>query len=112
MKKIIIICVTVILVVGLSILVMNIDTTKVKTMKCSISGKTENGTEVKSDYTITYKGKYVKKVTSVESASINNKDTINAYKDKVEETYTIKKEIMDYAKKRYYQFSQYLKNKL
>ena len=69
---------------------------KTKTLTCTLSGTVMEGTTIDTKYTITYTGKYVDKVESVEKVKSNQPTILNAYKQTVEATYSPYKDIKYY----------------
>ena len=71
-------------------------TKKEKTLKCTMDATLTEGTKTKNVYTVTYAGKYVKLVESVETVVSDSKETLNTFKEAVEEVYSPYKNIKYY----------------
>ena len=82
-----------IVLIGIVAILCIFNGNKEKTLTCSISGKVSNGTEIKNEYIITYKGKYVKELKSIETATTTDKTALQKYKESVEEMYSKNKNI-------------------
>ena len=92
-RKVIISIVCLIVVIGIVALLCIFNGNKEKTLTCSISGKVTNGTEIKNEYIITYKGKYVSVLKSIETATTTDQTALKKYKESVEEMYSKNKDI-------------------
>ena len=82
-----------IVLIGIVAILCIFNGNKEKTLTCSINGKVTNGTEIKNEYIITYKGKYVKELKSIETATTTDQTALKKYKESVEEMYSKNKDI-------------------
>ena len=67
-----------------------------KTMKCTMKGTILEGTTMKNEYKVTYTGKYVDMVESIETVTSDSQKVLDTYKTTIESMYSPYKDVKYY----------------
>lgn len=67
-----------------------------KTMTCTMKGMVSEGITMKNEYKVTYTGKYVDMVESIESVTSDSEKVLETYKETIEAMYAPYKDIKYY----------------